>query len=73
MASFLHVICTFSRNVDFLLNSIGIIGLAFNLRAYDFISQELKAAEDPLFNIKCVLIMLAAYLFYVAQDLLTFY
>ena len=28
-------------------SSIGIIGLAFNLRAYDFISQELKAAEDP--------------------------
>jgi photosystem II P680 reaction center D2 protein len=24
-------------------SSIGIIGLAFNLRAYDFISQELKA------------------------------
>ena len=30
--------------------SIGIIGLAFNLRAYDFISQELKAAEDPEFE-----------------------
>ena len=31
-------------------SSIGIIGLAFNLRAYDFISQELKAAEDPEFE-----------------------
>jgi photosystem II P680 reaction center D2 protein len=28
-------------------SSVGIIGLAFNLRSYDFISQELKAAEDP--------------------------
>ena len=24
--------------------------LAFNLRAYDFVSQELKAAEDPEFE-----------------------
>lgn len=31
-------------------SSLGIIGLAFNLRAYDFISQELKAAEDPEFE-----------------------
>ena len=29
---------------------IGIISLAFNLRAYDFISQELKASEDPEFE-----------------------
>ena len=27
--------------------SLGIVGLAFNLRAYDFVFQELKAAEDP--------------------------
>ncbi len=31
-------------------SSIGILGLAFNLRAYDFVSQELKAAEDPEFE-----------------------
>ena len=31
-------------------SSLGIVGLAFNLRAYDFISQELKAAEDPEFE-----------------------
>jgi photosystem II P680 reaction center D2 protein len=30
--------------------SIGIIGLAFNLRAYDFVSQEIRAAEDPEFE-----------------------
>jgi photosystem II P680 reaction center D2 protein len=31
-------------------SSLGVIGLALNLRAYDFISQELKAAEDPEFE-----------------------
>ena len=31
-------------------SSLGIVRLAFNLRAYDFISQELKAAEDPEFK-----------------------
>ena len=30
--------------------SIGIIGLAFNLRAYDFVSQEIRAAEDPSYE-----------------------
>ena len=30
--------------------SLGIVGLAFNLLAYDFVSQELKAAEDPEFE-----------------------
>ena len=32
------------------LASIGIIGLALNLRAYDFVSQEIRAAEDPEFE-----------------------
>jgi photosystem II P680 reaction center D2 protein len=31
-------------------SSLGILGLALNLRAYDFVSQELKAAEDPEFE-----------------------
>jgi photosystem II P680 reaction center D2 protein len=30
--------------------AIGIVGLALNLRAYDFVSQELRAAEDPEFE-----------------------
>ena len=30
--------------------SIGVIGLALNLRAYDFVSQEIRAAEDPEFE-----------------------
>lgn len=31
-------------------SAVGLVGLAFNLRAYDFISQELKASEDPEFE-----------------------
>ena len=27
-----------------------VVGLAFNLRAYDFVSQELRAAEDAEFE-----------------------
>merc|ERR1711982_37274 len=30
--------------------SIGMVGLALNLRAYDFVSQEIRAAEDPEFE-----------------------
>ena len=30
--------------------AIGVIGLALNLWAYDFVSQELRAAEDPEFE-----------------------
>jgi photosystem II P680 reaction center D2 protein len=29
------------------VSSIGIIGLGLNLRAYEFVSQEIRAAEDP--------------------------
>ena len=29
-------------------SSLGILGLVFNLRAYDFVSQELKATEKIL-------------------------
>ncbi len=32
------------------MSAVGIVGLAFNLRAYDFVSQELRAAEDPEFE-----------------------
>jgi photosystem II P680 reaction center D2 protein len=31
-------------------SSIGIIGLALNLRSYDFVSQEIRAAFDPEFE-----------------------
>ena len=44
---FLHVVCA---HYGLWTSSIGIIGLALNLRAYDFVSQEIRAAEDPEFE-----------------------
>ena len=46
----LHFFMLFVPLAGIWTSSIGIIGLAFNLRAYDFMSQELKAAEDPEFE-----------------------
>ena len=43
-------LCYLFQLWDFGLASIGIIGLALNLRAYDFVSQEIRAAEDPEFE-----------------------
>ena len=40
----LHFVMLFVPLAGMWTSSIGIIGLAFNLRSYDFISQELKAA-----------------------------
>ena len=36
---------------------LGILGLVFNLRAYDFVSQELKATEDLEFETLYILII----------------
>ena len=33
-----------------LTSAFGMVGLAFNVRSYDFVSQELKASEDPEFE-----------------------
>jgi photosystem II P680 reaction center D2 protein len=46
----LHFFMLFVPVAGMWTSAVGIIGLAFNLRAYDFISQELKAAEDPEFE-----------------------
>mmetsp|Transcript_88974 Transcript_88974/g.265434 ORF Transcript_88974/g.265434 Transcript_88974/m.265434 type:complete len:358 (-) Transcript_88974:12-1085(-) len=46
----LHFFMLFVPLAGMWTSSIGIIGLALNLRAYDFISQEFKAAEDPEFE-----------------------
>lgn len=46
----LHFFMLFVPLAGMWTSAIGIIGLAFNLRAYDFISQEIKAAEDPEFE-----------------------
>jgi photosystem II P680 reaction center D2 protein len=46
----LHFFMLFVPVMGLWVSSIGIIGLALNLRAYDFVSQELRAAEDPEFE-----------------------
>jgi photosystem II P680 reaction center D2 protein len=46
----LHFFMLFVPLLGMWTSAVGIIGLAFNLRSYDFISQELKAAEDPEFE-----------------------
>jgi photosystem II P680 reaction center D2 protein len=46
----LHFFMLFVPVTGLWASSVGIVGLALNLRAYDFISQELRAAEDPEFE-----------------------
>ena len=46
----LHFFLLFVPVAALWVSSIEILGLAFNLRSYDFLSQELKAAEDPEFE-----------------------
>jgi photosystem II P680 reaction center D2 protein len=46
----LHFFMLFVPVMGLWTSSIGIIGLALNLRAYDFVSQEVRAAEDPEFE-----------------------
>ncbi|NEQ19893.1 MAG: photosystem II D2 protein (photosystem q(a) protein), partial [Microcoleus sp. SIO2G3] len=46
----LHFFMLFVPVTGLWMASIGIIGIALNLRAYDFVSQELRAAEDPEFE-----------------------
>jgi len=50
---------------------LGVVGLALNLRAYDFISQEIRAAEDPEFGTfytKNTLLNEGIYAWMAAQD-----
>ncbi len=46
----LHFFMLFVPVTGLWMSAIGMIGLAFNLRAYDFVSQEIRAAEDPEFE-----------------------
>ena len=46
----LHFFMLFVPVMGLWTSSLGIIGLALNLRAYDFVSQEIRAAEDPEFE-----------------------
>ena len=47
MATFFHAFLPLS---GLWASSFCIVGPVFNLRAYDFVSQELKASEDPEFE-----------------------
>lgn len=46
----LHFFMLFVPVAGLWASSIGVVGLALNLRAYDFVSQELRAAEDAEFE-----------------------
>jgi photosystem II P680 reaction center D2 protein len=53
------------------MSSIGLVGLALNLRAYDFVSQEIRAAEDPeskTFYTKNILLNEGIHAWMVPQD-----
>jgi hypothetical protein len=46
----LHFFMLFIPITGLWMSAIRIVGLALNLRAYDFISQEIRVAEDPEFE-----------------------
>jgi photosystem II P680 reaction center D2 protein len=46
----LHFFMLFVPVTGLWMSAIGVLGLALNLRAYDFVSQEIRAAEDPEFE-----------------------
>ncbi|KAF1864769.1 hypothetical protein Lal_00039941 [Lupinus albus] len=43
----LHLFMLFVPVTDLWMSALGVVGLALNLHAYDFVSQEIRAAEDP--------------------------
>ncbi|MCO5559911.1 hypothetical protein L7F22_013515 [Adiantum nelumboides] len=46
----LHFFMLFVPVTGLWMSAIGVVGLALNLRAYDFVSQEIRAAKDPEFE-----------------------
>jgi photosystem II P680 reaction center D2 protein len=46
----LHFFMLFVPVAGLWASAVGLVGLALNLRSYDFVSQELRAAEDPEFE-----------------------
>jgi len=66
LVTFLYVMCT-----SLWMSALGVVGLALNLRAYDFVSQEIRAAEDPEFETfytKNILLNEGIHAWMVAQD-----
>jgi photosystem II P680 reaction center D2 protein len=67
----LHLFMLFVPVTGSWMSSIGVVGLALNLRAYDFVSQEIRAAEDPeskTFYTKNILLNEGIRAWMVAQD-----
>ncbi|XP_069142922.1 photosystem II D2 protein-like [Solanum lycopersicum] len=46
----LHFFMLFVPVTGLWMSPLGVVGLALNLRVYDFVSQEIRAAEDPEFE-----------------------
>ncbi|KAE9610929.1 Photosystem II D2 protein [Lupinus albus] len=46
----LHFFMLFVLVTGLCMSALGVVGLALNLRAYDFVSQEIRAAKDPEFE-----------------------
>ncbi|TYH31138.1 hypothetical protein ES288_A01G149500v1 [Gossypium darwinii] len=46
----LHFFMLFVPVTGLWMSALGVVGLALNLRAYDFVSQEIRAAKDPEFE-----------------------
>ncbi|MGH2414026.1 MAG: photosystem II D2 protein (photosystem q(a) protein), partial [Microcystaceae cyanobacterium] len=46
----LHFFMLFVPVTALWMSAIGMVSVAFNLRAYDFVSQEIRATEDPEFE-----------------------
>ncbi|THG22321.1 hypothetical protein TEA_010004 [Camellia sinensis var. sinensis] len=46
----LHFFMLFVPVIGLWMSALGVVSLALNLRAYDFVSQEIRAAEDPEFE-----------------------
>ncbi|KAM0017105.1 putative photosystem II [Helianthus debilis subsp. tardiflorus] len=40
----------FEQVTSLWMSALGVVGLALNLRVYDFVSQEIRAVEDPEFE-----------------------
>jgi photosystem II P680 reaction center D2 protein len=43
----LHLFMLFVPVTGSWMSAIGVVGISLNLCAYDFVSQEIRAAEDP--------------------------
>jgi photosystem II P680 reaction center D2 protein len=67
----LHFFMLFVPVIGSCMSAIGVVGIALNLRAYYFVSQEIRAAEDPeskTFDTKNILLNEGIRAWIAAQD-----